>query len=103
MSAYSPTRSNGNGGTDIEMSDVRLLDEDDMDDTLPFGQSNQTSVLANPDFVRRRCLSLQFHDLVSFCSSKTSLNDVCFSQALGQVCQLSSGAASPFVQLSDCR
>lgn len=55
MSAYSPTRSNGHGGTDIEMSDVRLLDEDDMDDTLPFGQSNLTSVLANPDFVRRRC------------------------------------------------
>ena len=40
---------------DLEMSDVRLLDGDEDDDTMPFGQSNLTSVLANPDFGRRRC------------------------------------------------
>lgn len=38
---------------DLEMSDIRLLDEED-DDDLIFGQSNLTSVLANPDFGRRR-------------------------------------------------
>ncbi|DBB05404.1 TPA: hypothetical protein ACH3X3_010619 [Trebouxia sp. C0006] len=54
MSDYAMTRNNGDGGRDVEMSDVRLLDEDEMDDTLPFGQSNLTSVLANPDFARRR-------------------------------------------------
>ena len=37
----------------LEMSDIRLLDEED-DDDLIFGQSNLTSVLANPDFRRRR-------------------------------------------------
>ena len=42
---------------DLEMSDVRLLDDDEEDLTMPFGQSNLTSVLANPDFGRRRCLS----------------------------------------------
>lgn len=48
------SRNNGRGESNVEMSDVRLLDEDETDDTLPFGQSNLTSVLANPDFVRRR-------------------------------------------------
>lgn len=57
MSDYAMTQNNGDGGRDVEMSDVRLLDEDEMDDTLPFGQSNLTSVLANPDFARRRCCS----------------------------------------------
>lgn len=54
MSDYAMTQNNGDGGRDVEMSDVRLLDEDEMDDTLPFGQSNLNSVLANPDFARRR-------------------------------------------------
>lgn len=40
---------------DLEMSDVRLLDADDEDDFMAFGQSDLTSVLANPDFARRRC------------------------------------------------
>lgn len=40
---------------DVEMSDVRLLDADDEDDFMAFGQSDLTSVLANPDFARRRC------------------------------------------------
>ena len=39
---------------DVEMSDLRLLEDDDDDDLMPFGQSNLTSVLANPDFGRRR-------------------------------------------------
>lgn len=41
-------------GGDVEMSDVRLLDEDEEDDFMAFGQSDLTSVLANPDFGRRR-------------------------------------------------
>ena len=39
-------------GGDVEMSDVRLLDEDEEDDFMAFGQSDL--ILANPDFGRRR-------------------------------------------------
>ena len=53
MTDYASVQSNQAVTADVEMSDVRLLEEDD-DDTLPFGQSNLTSVLANPDFGRRR-------------------------------------------------
>ena len=49
----SPGGHRGNGQTDVEMSDIRLLDEED-DYNIPFGQSNLTSVLANPDFGRQR-------------------------------------------------
>lgn len=49
----SPRQQARNGQADVEMSDIRLLDEED-DYTIPFGQSNLTSVLANPDFSRRR-------------------------------------------------
>ena len=42
---------------DIELSDVRLLDEQGTDDSEIFSQSNLTSVLANPDFARKRCSS----------------------------------------------
>lgn len=55
MTDYASVQSQQTATADIEMSDVRLLEEDD-DDNLPFGQSNLTSVLANPDFGRRRPL-----------------------------------------------
>lgn len=75
MSDYAMSRNNGDGERDVEMSDVRLLDEDETDDTLPFGQSNLTSVLANPDFARRRCCS-RYAKLIS-CIAVLSLHILC--------------------------
>lgn len=54
MAEYAAKQTASQSRGDLEMSDIRLLDEGD-DDDLIFGQSNLTSVLANPDFGRRRC------------------------------------------------
>ena len=55
MADHGAKQTNAQSGGDVEMSDVRLLDEGEEDDFMVFGQSDLTSVLANPDFGRRRC------------------------------------------------
>ena len=55
MADHAAKQTNAHSQGDLEMSDVRLLDEGEEDDFMAFGQSDLTSVLANPDFGRRRC------------------------------------------------
>ena len=55
MADQAAKQTNAQSRGDLEMSDVRLLDEGEEDDFMAFGQSDLTSVLANPDFGRRRC------------------------------------------------
>ena len=73
MADHATKQTNAHSQGDLEMSDVRLLDEGEEDDFMAFGQSDLTSVLANPDFGRRRCtrivnlfkvLSWQYAELV---------------------------------------
>lgn len=93
----SPRQQARNGQSDVEMSDIRLLDEDEDDYSIPFGQSNLTSVLANPDFSRRRyncrppmCL-LAASDTkakASFCSATADhgTHSECFVRKLPRLC-----------------
>lgn len=89
------------------MSDVRLLDEGEEDDFMAFGQSDLTSVLANPDFGRRRCTRILAHCRKFSCSMPSwsdcfRCNALCL-QALGQTPQLLAGAATSPFQRSSCR
>ena len=63
MADHAAKQTSAQSGGDLEMSDVRLLDEED--DFMAFGQSDLTSVLANPDFGRRRCTRILTYVKVS--------------------------------------
>ena len=84
----------GNGRTDVEMSDIRLLDDDE-DYNIPFGQSNLTSVLANPDFGKRRLTCK--HNITLCILHLTYLQDDLWLQTSGQTPNLLSGASKSLV------
>ena len=91
-------QNNQPSNTEVEMSDVRLLEEED--DTLPFGQSNLSSVLANPDFGRRRSApsySSLLPYLCKSCGTPMNQRHLNLLQAPEQTAYLPARAAASFV------